>query len=77
MCIHVDHWTDNRRIHTLMTHLGKTGKTGKLTRRAFVADQVGQKMIKIDPHLGELWLSVKKKMDFLWSLIGIKTLSKT
>lgn len=34
------HWTDDPKIHVLMMHLGKTGKTGKPTRSAFVADQL-------------------------------------
>jgi hypothetical protein len=48
-----------------MTHLSKTGKTGKLTRSAFVADQVGQKMIKIDPCVGEL-CNISKEKDGLF-----------
>ena len=48
-----------------MTHLGKTGKTGKLTRSAFVADQVGQKMIKSDPRVGEL-CNISKEKDGLF-----------
>ena len=48
------HWTDDPKIHSLMTHLGKTGKTGKPTRAAYVAEQVGQIMAKIEPRVAEL-----------------------
>ena len=48
------HWTDNPKIHSLMTQLGKTGKTGKPTRIAFVAEQVSQIMVKIEPRVAEL-----------------------
>ena len=37
-----------------MTQLGKTGKTGKPTRIAFVAEQVSQIMMKVEPRLAEL-----------------------
>ena len=48
------HWTDDPKIHSLMTHLGKTGKTGKPTRAAYVAEQVSQIMVKIEPRAAEL-----------------------
>ncbi|MCZ6538505.1 MAG: hypothetical protein O6922_01595 [Chloroflexi bacterium] len=48
------HWTDDPKIHSLMTQLGKTGKTGKPTRIAFVAEQVSQIMVKIEPRVVEL-----------------------
>lgn len=48
------HWTDNPRIHSLMTQLGKTGKTGKPTRIAYVAEQVSQIMMKIEPRVADL-----------------------
>lgn len=48
------HWTDNPRIHSLMTQLGKTGKTGRPTRIAYVAEQVSQIMMKVEPRLAEL-----------------------
>ena len=60
----MEHWTDDRRIHSLMTHLGRTGKTGKPTRSAFVAEQVSQIMIKIEPRVAEL-RSVSKEKDGL------------
>lgn len=37
-----------------MTQLGKTGKTGKPTRSAYVAEQVSQIMVKVEPRLAEL-----------------------
>ena len=37
-----------------MTQLGKTGKTGKPTRLAFVAEQVSQIMMRAEPRLAEL-----------------------
>lgn len=48
------HWTDDPRIHSLMTQLGKTGKTGRPTRSAYVAEQVSQIMMKVEPRLAEL-----------------------
>lgn len=45
------HWTDDHRIHSLMTQLGKTGKP---TRNAFVAEQVSQIMMRAEPRLAEL-----------------------
>jgi hypothetical protein len=43
-----------------MTHLGKTGKTGKPTRGAFVAEQVSQIMIKIEPMVSQLGAVTKE-----------------
>ncbi len=37
-----------------MTQLGKTGKTGRPTRSAYVAEQVSQIMMKVEPRLAEL-----------------------
>ena len=48
------HWTDDPRLHGLMTHLGKTGKTGKPTRGAYVAGQVSKIMVKIEPMVANL-----------------------
>ena len=45
------HWTDDPRIHSLMTQLDKTGKP---TRIAFVAEQVSQIMMRAEPRLAEL-----------------------
>ena len=45
------HWTDDPKIHELMTHLGKTGKTGKPTRSAFIADKVNVLMLRVEPLL--------------------------
>ena len=58
------HWTDDPKLHGLMTHLGRTGKTGKPTRGAFVAEQVSQVMIKIEPMVANLG-KVKKEYDGL------------
>jgi len=58
------HWTDDPKIHALMMHLGKTGKTGKPTRSAFVADQVSQIMVKIEPRIAE-HRAVTKDIDAL------------
>ncbi len=57
-------WTDDPKIHSLMTYLGKTGKTGKPTRSAFVAEQVSQIMIKVEPRVAEL-RAVQKDHDVL------------
>jgi chromosome segregation ATPase len=58
------HWTDDPKIHSLMTYLGKTGKTGKPTRSAYVAEQVSQIMIKVEPRVAEL-RGVQKDHDQL------------
>jgi predicted secreted Zn-dependent protease len=63
----MEHWTDDPRIHSLMTQLGKTGKTGKPTRIAYVAEQVSQIMMKVEPRVSELW-AVKKSHDELVAL---------
>ena len=60
----MQHWTDDRRIHSLMTHLGKTGKSGKPTRSAFAAEKVSEIMIKIEPRVAEL-RSVNKELEGL------------
>ncbi len=52
-----------------MTHLGKTGKTGKPTRSAFVAEQVSAIMIKIEPRVAEL-RSVNKELEGLLANLG-------
>ena len=65
----MDHWTDDRRIHSLMTHLGKTGKTGNPTRSAFVAEQVSDIMIKIEPRVAEL-RTVNKELDSHLAKLG-------
>jgi hypothetical protein len=51
-----------------MTHLGKTGKTGKPTRSAFVAEQVSGIMIKIEPRVAELRNVSKEKKGLLAKL---------
>ncbi len=61
-----DHWTDDPRLHGLMTHLGKTGKTGKPTRGAFVAEQVNQIMIKIEPMVSRR-SAINKETDGLFA----------
>ena len=50
-----------------MTQLGKTGKTGKPTRIAYVAEQVSQIMMKVEPRVSEL-RAVKKSHDELVAL---------
>ena len=65
------HWTDDPRIHSLMTQLGKTGKTGKPTRLAFVAEQVSQIMMRAEPRLAEL-RAVTNDHDELIALWGKK-----
>lgn len=47
-----------------MTQLGKTGKTGRPTRIAFVAEQVSNIMMKVEPRVSEL-RAVKKDHDEL------------
>ena len=51
-----------------MIHLGKTGKTGKPTRSAFVAEQVSGIMIKIEPRVAELRNVSKEKKGLLAKL---------
>lgn len=58
------HWTDDPKLHGLMTHLGRTGKTGKPTRGAFVAEQVSKIMITIEPLVAKLRV-VDKELDEL------------
>ncbi len=67
MCTFMVHWTDDPKIHSLMTQLGKTGKTGKPTRAAYVAEQVSQIMMKIEPRVAEL-RTVTKDHDELVAL---------
>jgi chromosome segregation ATPase len=52
-----------------MTHLGKTGKTGKPTRSAFVAEQVSEIMIKVEPRVSEL-RAVNKELDGYLATLG-------
>ena len=58
------HWTDDPKLHSRMTHLGRTGETGKPTRAAFVAEQVSEIMIKIEPSVAKL-RSVSKDLEGL------------
>jgi hypothetical protein len=51
-----------------MIHLGKTGKTRKPTRSAFVAEQVSGIMIKIEPRVAELRNVSKEKKGLLAKL---------
>jgi hypothetical protein len=51
-----------------MIHLGKTGKTRKPTRNAFVAEQVSGIMIKIEPRVAELRNVSKEKKGLLAKL---------
>ena len=62
------HWTDDPKLHGLMTHLGKTGKSGKPTRGAFVAEQVSKIMIKIEPMVAN-FNKVKKEHDGLHEVL--------
>jgi len=48
--ITMEHWTDYRRIHSLMMHLGKTVKTDKPTRSAFVAEQAREDLLNQNPN---------------------------
>lgn len=57
-------WTDDPKIHSLMTYLGKTGASGKPTRAAHVAEQVSQIMMKVEPRVAEL-RAVQKDHDEL------------
>ncbi|NQW20574.1 MAG: hypothetical protein HQ477_07625 [Chloroflexi bacterium] len=52
-----------------MTQLGKTGESGKPTRSAFVAEQVSQIMIKIEPRVAEL-RKVTKEQDGLFAALA-------
>jgi chromosome segregation ATPase len=62
------HWTDDPKLHSLMTHLGRTGKTGKPTRAAFVAGQVSDIMIKIEPRVATL-RTVSKDLEELHAVL--------
>ena len=62
------HWTDDPKLHGLMTHLGKVGKSGKPTRGAFVAEQVSKIMIKIESMVSNL-SKVKKEYDGLHGVL--------
>ncbi len=55
------HWTDDPKIHELMTHLGKVGKTGKQTRSAFVAEQVNRLLVQVEARLSELRKASKEE----------------
>ncbi len=57
-------WTDDPKIHSLMTQLGKTGQTGKPTRIAYVASQVSDIMMKVEPLVAKL-RAVQKDHDEL------------
>lgn len=65
------HWTDYPKLHGLMTHLGKTGKTGKPARGAFVAEQVSQIMIKIEPMVSKR-LGIAKELEALHASLDKK-----
>lgn len=71
-CTYMTHWTDDPKIHSLMTQLGKTGKTGRPTRIAYVAEQVSQIMMKVEPRVAEL-RAVTKDLDELVALWEKKT----
>jgi chromosome segregation ATPase len=60
-------WTDDPKIHSLMTQLGKTGQTGKPTRIAYVAAKVSDIMMKVEPLVAKL-RAVKKDHDELGAL---------
>lgn len=62
------HWTDDPKLHGLMTHLGKTGKTGKPTRGAYVAEQVSQIMVKIEPMVAKFGMIDKEVTELLDTL---------
>ena len=47
------HWTDDPKILELMTHLGKTGKTGKPTRSAYFAEQVKRLLAQVEGRMAE------------------------
>ncbi len=47
------HWTDDPKIHTLMTHLGKVGESGNPTRSAFLADQMNRLLVQAETRLAE------------------------
>ncbi len=55
-----------------MTQLGKIGKTGRPTRIAYVAEQVSQIMMKVEPRVAEL-RAVTKDLDELVALWEKKT----
>jgi chromosome segregation ATPase len=49
----MSHWTDDPKIHNLMTHLGKVGQTGKPTRSAYVAEQVDLLLVQAESRLSD------------------------
>ena len=67
------HWTDDPKIHNLMTHLGKVGKTGKPTRSAFVADQVNRLLVQVESRMAEIRKASKEEQDLAAELENKKT----
>jgi hypothetical protein len=47
----MSHWTDDSKIHSLMTHLGKVRHAGKPTRSAYVAEQVNLLLVQAESRL--------------------------
>ena len=57
----MSHWTDDPKIHALMTHLGKVGATGKPTRSAYIADQINRLLVQVETRLGERRAAAKEE----------------
>lgn len=55
------HWTDDPKIHELMTHLGKVGKTGNPTRSAFAAEQINRLLVQVEARLSDFRKAAKEE----------------
>jgi len=47
-------WADDPRIHVLMTHLGKTGPSGKPTKLSLLAGEVDKHLVQIERRRRDL-----------------------
>ncbi len=70
------HWTDDPKIHELMTHLGKVGKSGKQTRSAFVAEQVNRLLVQVESRLAERRKTAKEEELLSAELLDAQTFVK-
>ena len=70
------HWTDDPKIHDLMTHLGKTGKTGKPTRSAYVADQVNRLLVQVESRMSDHRKAAKEEQSMAHELEETQTFVK-
>jgi chromosome segregation ATPase len=57
----MSHWTDDPKIHNLMTHLGKVGQSGNPTRSAYVAEQVNRLLVQVESRLSDRRKAAKEE----------------